>query len=91
MQRPAKEYSEKGKTVGLCLRFTKSLYDTDSLVVMDSGFCVLKAIIELRKTGIFSSALIKKSDTGQGTWTGLKSISILKLNKLERLIRGKEK
>ena len=30
------------------------------VVILDSGFCVLKAIIELRKKGIFASALIKK-------------------------------
>ena len=30
------------------------------LVILDSGFCVLKAIIELRKIGIFASAVIKK-------------------------------
>ena len=30
------------------------------VVNLDSGFCVLKATIELRKKGIFASALIKK-------------------------------
>ncbi len=29
-------------------------------VVLDSGFCVLKGIVELRKKGIFAGALIKK-------------------------------
>ena len=56
----AKEFSEFGKTVGLCLRLTKPIHGTGNVVVMDSGFCVLKAIIELRKAGVFSSALIKK-------------------------------
>jgi hypothetical protein len=55
-----KEYFEKGKTVGLCLHLTKSLYGTGSVVVMDSAFCVVKAITELRMAGVFSSALIKK-------------------------------
>jgi len=31
-----KEYSGKGKTVGLCLHLTKSLHGTGSVVVMDS-------------------------------------------------------
>ena len=55
-----KEFSNLGKTVGLCLRLTKAIHGTGNVVVMDSGFCVLKAIIELRKKGVFSSALIKK-------------------------------
>ena len=57
---PPKEHKEKGKTVGLCLRLTKALQGSGSIVVMDSGFCVVKAIVELRKIGIFSHALIKK-------------------------------
>ena len=59
-QMPPKEYSEKGKTVGLYLRLTKLLRGKGSIVVMDSGFCVLSAIIELSKVGVFSHALIKK-------------------------------
>jgi len=30
------------------------------VVILDSGFCVLRAIIELKKRGVFASALIKK-------------------------------
>jgi hypothetical protein len=30
------------------------------VVILDSGFCVLKAIIELKKKGVYASALIKK-------------------------------
>ena len=30
------------------------------MVILDSGFCVLKALIELKKIGVFASALIKK-------------------------------
>ena len=55
-----KEFSEHPKTVALCLRLTKAIHGTGNVVVMDSGFCVLKAIVELRKAGVFSSALIKK-------------------------------
>ena len=29
-------------------------------MILDSGFCVLKGIIELRKKGVFAAALIKK-------------------------------
>ena len=58
--RARRQYNGLGKTVGLCLRLTKPIHGTGNVVVMDSGFCVLKAIIELRKAGVFSSALIKK-------------------------------
>jgi Transposase IS4 len=56
----SKEYEEKGKTVGLLLRLTKLLWSTGKIVVLDSGFCVLKGIIELRQRGVFASAVIKK-------------------------------
>ena len=55
-----KEFSEKGKTVGLLQRLTKSLWHTSKAVILDSGFCVLQGIIELRKKGVFAAALIKK-------------------------------
>lgn len=59
-ERPKKKFSELGKTVGLLLRLTKPLWSTSKVVVLDSGFCVLKGIVELRKKGVFASALIKK-------------------------------
>jgi hypothetical protein len=52
--------AEKGKTAGLLLRMTHQLWGTAKFVVMDSGFCILEALIELRKKGVFSTALIKK-------------------------------
>lgn len=55
------EYDDKGgKTVGLLLRMTKSIWYKGFAVVLDSGFCVLKGIVELRKVGVFGAALIKK-------------------------------
>lgn len=32
----------------------------EMVVILDSGFCVLRALIELKKRGVFASALIKK-------------------------------
>ena len=29
-------------------------------MVLDSGFCVLQALIELRKKGVFAAAVVKK-------------------------------
>ena len=55
-----KEFSEKGKTVSLLLRLTKKLWGTGKVVVLDSGFCVLQGLIELKKKGVFAASLIKK-------------------------------
>lgn len=49
-----------GKTVGLLVRLTEPIHNKGAVVVLDSGFCVLQGIIELRKRGVFAAALIKK-------------------------------
>ena len=55
------EFSEKGgKTVGLMLRMCQPIWHTGKVVILDSGFCVLKGIVELKKVGVYASALIKK-------------------------------
>jgi hypothetical protein len=55
-----KQFEQYGKTAGLLLRMLQSYFHTARYIVLDSGFCVLKAIIELRKNGLFGFALIKK-------------------------------
>ena len=55
-----KEGDEKGPTIGLLLRMLAPIFNLGFMVILDSGFCVLKAIIELHKKGVFASALIKK-------------------------------
>ena len=59
------EYDKMGKTVGLLVHLCSSLFSTGKVVILDSGFCVLKGLIELRKLGVFASALIKKDAFGQ--------------------------
>ena len=54
------EYNNMGSTVGLLLRMLTPIFHKGYVVILDSGFCVLKGIIELRKKGVFASALIKK-------------------------------
>ena len=39
----------------------KPIYKKGYQVVLDSGFCVLQAIVELKKVRIWVSALIKKA------------------------------
>lgn len=53
-------HAEHGKTTGLLMRMLTTYYYTGKYVVLDSGFCVLKAIIKLREVGVFACALIKK-------------------------------
>ena len=36
------------------------MWSTGKVFVLDSGFCVLQAIVELKKRGLFAAALIKK-------------------------------
>ena len=55
-----KEFDEMGKTIGTLLRLTKLVWGSGNIFVLDSGFCVLRAIIELKKKGVFAAALIKK-------------------------------
>ena len=43
----------RGKTVGLLLFMMKSYFSTVRYVIIDSGFCVLKGFIQLKKKGIF--------------------------------------
>ena len=56
----AREFSGNGKTGGLLMRVLRPYFYTGRYVVLDSGFCVLKAICDLQKVGVYSCALIKK-------------------------------
>ena len=55
-----KQHDNKGKTVGTLLHLTKPIHGSGKLVVLDSGFCVLQGLVELKKLGVFAHALIKK-------------------------------
>ena len=56
----SKQFLQHGKTAGLLLCMLESYFHTARYIVLNSGFCVLKGIIKLRKTGLFGCALIKK-------------------------------
>ena len=55
-----KEFDELGKTIGMLLCLTNPVWGSGKIFILDSGFCVLKAILELKKKGVFPAALIKK-------------------------------
>ena len=54
------DVTKKGSTTSLLLRLCESIFHIGMVVILDSGFCVLRALIELKKRGVFASALIKK-------------------------------
>ena len=54
------KFNNEGKTVGLLLRVLEPIFAKGMVVILDSGFCVLRGIIELKKRGVYASALIKK-------------------------------
>ena len=52
--------NNEGKTVGLLLHVFEPIFAKGMVVILDSGFCVLRGIIELKKQGVYASTLIKK-------------------------------
>ena len=59
-EKPSEKFHEEGKTASLLLRLTEPIFDTGKIIILDSGFCVLDAVIALKKRGVFASALVKK-------------------------------
>ena len=43
-----------------CSDYVKNIFCKGLIVILDSEFCVLRATIELKKRGVYASALIKK-------------------------------
>ena len=54
------KFNNQGKTVGLLLRVLEPIFARGHVIILDSGFSVLKGIVELRKHAVYASALIKK-------------------------------
>ena len=75
-------FEEHGKTASLLLRLTEGIFDTGKVVILDSGFCVLEALLILKKKGVFASALVKKRRywpkhiKGDGIKTELENIEV---------------
>ncbi len=76
--RPSKlgtqEFDDRGgKTVGLLLRMLQSVFHSGHYVVLNIGFCVLQAIVELKRVGVFAGALIKSVGIGRRLFLGCTS------------------
>ena len=65
--RGPKEFDELGKTVGLLLHLTKSIWGTAKIVVLNSGFCVLQGVIELKKGVSLQQHLSRSITIGPNT------------------------
>ena len=77
-----KPFDDLGKTVGTLLWLTEPVWWSGKVFILDSGFCILKAIIELQKRGIFAVALITNDDIGQNLFPEMPSFHISKVKKL---------
>ena len=59
-ERGRPEFDDIGKTVGTILLCKIPIWNRAKVVIMDSGFCVTKGLVELWKKGVSGAALIKK-------------------------------
>mmetsp|Transcript_5873 Transcript_5873/g.14984 ORF Transcript_5873/g.14984 Transcript_5873/m.14984 type:complete len:441 (+) Transcript_5873:607-1929(+) len=55
-----REGAELGAIPGIMVLLTKPIRGTGNVGVWDSGFCVLRGLVNLRKRGIFSAIFVKK-------------------------------
>ena len=53
-------FSSFGAITSLLLELCQTIFHTGRIVILDSGFCVLQALIKLRSLGVYASAVIKK-------------------------------
>ena len=74
------------KTTHLLLNLCKSLYGSGKFIVLDSGFCVLKALIALKKVSVYAHAVIKKEDIGKNMCPGRISTNLCRIKVLVALI-----
>ncbi len=56
---PAEYNNLSEKSCGLLLHMLKSVFHLCQYIVLDCGFCILCALVELRKKGVFAAVLIK--------------------------------
>ena len=54
------KFNNLGQTVGLLLCVLEAIFGKGNVVILDSGFGVLKGIVKLKKQGVYAFALIKK-------------------------------
>ena len=55
-------FNNEGKTVGLFLHGFEPIFARGNVIILESGFCVLKGIVGLKKRGVYASTLIKQRE-----------------------------
>jgi Transposase IS4 len=65
----------------LLIRITEQVWGSGKFLVLDSRFCVLKGLIELRKQGVFGAVFVKK----RRYWP-----TYVKGNEIKTLFEGKQ-
>ena len=63
-QTPPPMFQSLGNTVGLLLRILSPFFRRSFVVIRDSGFCILKGIIELKIMELLHLLLSRRGDTG---------------------------
>jgi hypothetical protein len=66
----AQKYSGYGQTAGLMLCVLNAHFGAGNYRILDSGFCVLKAPVKLKRRGIHVWVLIKKPYSGEPEFKG---------------------
>jgi len=87
-QHASKEFAELGKTVGMMLRLAKPLFGTSSVLVMDSGFCIVKGLVELKKGVCLQASLSRSDATGLAMFQVTKWWNTLTTWRLAQLTHG---
>ena len=70
------KYNNQGKTVGLLLHVLEPILTRGDVVILDSGFCMLKGIVELKKHGVYASTMIKSGSIGPNISRAMQSETI---------------
>ena len=83
-------FNNEGKTVGLLLCVLEPIFVKGMVVILDSGFCVLRGFIELQKWSVYASTLIKNANIGQNTSMERKLRPILMVRMSEIATHGRE-
>jgi hypothetical protein len=68
---------------------TSSIHNTGKVVLMDSGFCVLDGIIELKMVGVYGSSLINDDNPGQLVSMVMQSTTTFQQNRLDNVTHRK--
>ena len=55
------KFNNQGKKVGLLLHVLEPIFGKGMVIILDSGYCVLKGIVELKTRGVYASALINNN------------------------------